>query len=133
MKEKITLLGKTTEYPTTPDKKTLEWFENKYQKNSYSVEHSTEEITSLCRKTGQPDFGTITIWYVPNKKLIESKSLKLYLQSYRYERTFMEPMVNRIANDIYDVIEPEALTVEGKFNARGGVTLKCEVYKGVKK
>lgn len=129
MKEEVKnlkLLGnKRTIYPKRPNKNILEYFDNKFPKNFYEIEHKTSEITSLCRKTGQPDFGTITIYYIPNKKLVESKSLKLYLQSYRYERTFMEPMVNRILNDLVKVIEPIKMKVIGDYNARGGIALKA--------
>jgi 7-cyano-7-deazaguanine reductase len=81
------------------------------------------EFTSLCPITGQPDFGKIMIDYRPNEKCVESKSLKLYLGAYRQLGAFQESIVNKIANDLIELLQPVYLKVEGQFTARGGITL----------
>ncbi|MCA9240855.1 MAG: NADPH-dependent 7-cyano-7-deazaguanine reductase QueF, partial [Planctomycetales bacterium] len=80
------------------------------------------EFTSVCPKTGQPDFGTITITYTPRKKCVELKSLKFYLQSYRNEGIFYENVTNTILDDLAAAIEPQWMKVEAAFSARGGIT-----------
>ena len=118
----LKVLGsKQTVYPKEPDKKILETFENKYPKREYTVEFRCPEFTSLCPKTGQPDFAEIVITYTPEKKCIETKSLKLYLFSFRTYGSFMEPITNRILDDLVAVCKPQWMRIDGAFNARGGI------------
>ena len=107
----------------TPSKSLLETFDNKYPDRKYKVIFRSEEFTSLCPKTGQPDFATIIIEYEPGKKCIESKSLKLYLFSFRNCGSFMETIVNRIRDDLVSLCNPFSLKVVGNFKARGGITI----------
>ena len=107
-----------------PSSNTLEVFENKYKENDYTVEFETEEFTSLCPKTGQPDFAKIDISYVPNEVCVETKSLKLYLFSYRNHGSFMETITNKIMEDLVHVLSPQQLVVVGDFKVRGGINLK---------
>lgn len=100
----------------------LETFENQFPHRDYKIEIVAPEFTSVCPKTGQPDFGTITITYTPNKKCVELKSLKFYLQSYRNEGIFYEMVTNTIVDDLAMVLEPRWLKVEAAFGARGGIT-----------
>lgn len=101
----------------------LERFPNKFQKNMYEVRFVSKEFTSLCPKTGQPDFGEIHITYVPDKWCIESKGLKLYLFSYRDEPTFMETLTNRILIHLVRLVQPHTMSVLGVFAPRGGIGL----------
>ena len=112
-----------TSYPRTVTPALLETFPNAYPDRRYTVTFASEEFTSLCPKTGQPDFGVITIRYVPGARCIESKSLKLYLFSYRDEGTFMETLTNRILDDLVAACEPLEMEVTGDFAARGGITI----------
>ncbi|WP_300160304.1 preQ(1) synthase [Solidesulfovibrio sp.] len=112
-----------TAYPTTVTPGLLETFPNAYPDRRYAVTFESREFTSLCPKTGQPDFGTITIRYVPGARCIESKSLKLYLFSYRDEGTFMETLTNRILDDLVAACQPLEMEVTGDFAARGGITI----------
>ncbi len=113
-----------------PDAATLEWVPNPFnsrKENPNQVEGrihiSAPEFTSLCPITGQPDFATIEIEYIPRERLVESKSLKLYLGQFRQHGEFHESCVNRIANDLVTLLEPEYLLVVGKFTSRGGIAL----------
>lgn len=117
--------GKTT-YHTTPSKDILETFTNQHQDVSYLVPFvmPRDEFTSLCPKTGQPDQARIEIVYVPSEKMIESKSLKLYLFSFRNTGEFHEDVINRIAKDLFSVLEPNYLRVYGDFAPRGGIAIK---------
>ena len=110
-------------YPDTVSPDLLETFPNAFTGRRYTVTFRSAEFTSLCPKTGQPDFGTITIRYVPDTRCIESKSLKLYLFSYRNEGTFMETLTNRILDDLTRACDPLEMEVIGDFAARGGVTI----------
>jgi len=112
-----------THYPRTVSPGLLETFPNAFPGRRYTVTFASEEFTSLCPKTGQPDFGTITIRYVPGARCIESKSLKLYLFSYRDEGTFMETLTNRILDDLTAACDPLEMDVTGDFAARGGITI----------
>lgn len=124
----LTLLGKKLrQYPQSPDKAHLETFDNSYPQRDYCVRFECPEFTSVCPVTGQPDFGQITIEYVPDKLCLESKSLKLYLFSFRNYRTFHEEAVNRILDDIVGAIHPRRLRVTGRFNPRGGISINVEV------
>jgi len=100
----------------------LETFENQYPGRDYAIRIVCPEFTSVCPKTGQPDFGTLTITYVPGEKCVELKSLKLYLQQYRNEGIFYEHVTNRILDDLVAVVEPRRMTLEAAFHARGGIT-----------
>ena len=124
----LTLLKKgETRYPTTPDEANLETFENANQQRNYWIKFETSEFTSLCPITGQPDFATITIDYIPGKLCVESKSLKLYLFSFRQTGTFYEEIVNRIYTDLFKLLEPRRLVVNGDFTARGGITSAVKI------
>lgn len=113
----LTLLGRQVRRPA----KKLEAFPNTHPRRGYRVILETSEFTSLCPVTGQPDFGTITISYVPDRLIVESKSLKLYLWSYRQEGHFHEEVVNRILDDLVKAIRPRSCEVKGVFNVRGGI------------
>ena len=100
---------------------TLECFPNPHPGREYEIEHVCPEFTSVCPITGQPDFATITIRYVPNERCIELKSLKLYLWSYRNEGAFHEALTNRILDDIVNVLSPRYVRLKAQFNVRGGI------------
>lgn len=117
-----------TEYRLSgPSRGVLETFENKYPNREYIVEFVFPEFTSLCPKTGQPDFATIEVRYSPDRKCIESKSLKLYFFAYRNYGSFMETIINKILEDLVGVCSPRWMQVLGKFNARGGTVINVEV------
>ncbi len=124
----LTLLKKgETRYPTSPDEATLETFENANRQRTYWIQFKTSEFTSLCPITGQPDFATIMIEYIPEKLCVESKSLKLYLFSFRQTGTFYEEIVNRIYTDLFEQLKPRRLVVNGDFTARGGITSSVKI------
>jgi len=100
----------------------LETFTNRHPGRDYLVEHTCPEFTSMCPKTGQPDFGTIRVSYVPDRLCVELKSLKLYLQDYRTKGIFYEDVVNVILDDLVAATKPRRLTVEGNFRVRGGIS-----------
>jgi 7-cyano-7-deazaguanine reductase len=106
--------------PTQPSK-TLETFANPKPGRDYVIRFETDEFTCLCPKTGQPDFATIRIEYVPDSLCVELKSLKLYLWSFRNEGGFHEDVTNRILDDLVAAVRPRRLRVEGDFNIRGGI------------
>jgi 7-cyano-7-deazaguanine reductase len=99
----------------------LETFDNPYPDRNYRVESVCPEFTSRCPKTGQPDFGTLTITYIPNSRCFELKSLKLYLQQYREEGAFYEDVANRILDDLVAVTRPRWMEVRAEFTPRGGI------------
>jgi len=115
--------GRDAPIPRSPDKARLETFRNAYPKRDYWIHFECPEFTALCPITGQPDFGAITIDYIPARACLESKSLKLYLFSFRNHGTFHEAAVNRILDDIVTVCRPRRLRVTGRFNARGGIAI----------
>lgn len=115
--------GKTT-YPESPDEARLESFPNAYPGRPYTVRLDCPEFTSLCPITGQPDFGHIRIEYVPADRCVESKSLKLYLFSFRSQGSFGEAIVNRILDDLVAVCSPRSATVTGSFTPRGGIAIE---------
>ncbi len=117
------VLGKTIKVPMTYDPSVLDAFDNKHPMRDYWVTFTAPEFTTLCPKTGQPDFATITIRYIPAKKLVESKSLKLYLFGFRNHGDFHEDVVNIIYNDIWKLLKPKYLEVYGKFAPRGGISI----------
>lgn len=100
----------------------LETFENQYPNREYTVEIVCPEFTSVCPKTGQPDFGTMTIRYVPAERCVELKSLKFYLQSFRNEGIFYENVTNRILDDLVAVLAPRRMTLTASFTPRGGIS-----------
>ena len=125
----LTLLKKNhKDYPTSPKKAKLESFKNSHPKRDYWIELDCPEFTSICPITGQPDFGHIMIEYVPDKLCIESKSLKLYLFSYRNHGAFHEEVVNLIMDDIIKAISPREICVSGEFNKRGGIGIAVEAF-----
>ena len=105
---------------TTPSKD-IESFPNPAPARDYEIEFECPEFTCLCPKTGQPDFATINISYVPDVECVELKSLKLYLWSFRDEGHFHEAVTNRILDDLVAKISPRSMTVEGDFYVRGGI------------
>ncbi|MDQ1286278.1 MAG: 7-cyano-7-deazaguanine reductase [Thermodesulfobacteriota bacterium] len=111
-------------YPSSPDQTRLETFENKYPERDYIIRFDCPEFTSLCPVTGQPDFAKINITYVPDRKCVESKSLKLYLFSYRNAGMFHEEITNKILEDIVNASSPRWLKVLGVMNPRGGIGIE---------
>ncbi|RKS85256.1 7-cyano-7-deazaguanine reductase [Orbus hercynius] len=105
----------------TPD--VLETFDNKHLNNDYFVKFNCPEFTSLCPVTGQPDFASIYIAYVPNIKMVESKSLKFYLFSFRNHGAFHEDCINIIMQDLIALMDPKYIEVWGKFTPRGGISI----------
>ena len=103
-------------------RETLETFENQFPQREYTIEINCPEFTSVCPKTGQPDFGTITFTYVPDEKCVELKSLKMYLQLFRNEGIFYENVSNTILDDFVAVVEPRRCALLASFSARGGIT-----------
>ena len=108
-------------------RETLETFDNPQPGRDYTIEIVCPEFTSLCPKTGQPDFGTLTFTYTPDRRCVELKSLKLYLQQFRNEGIFYEDVTNRIADDLVAVLEPRRLKLLAAFTARGGITTEVTV------
>jgi len=100
----------------------IEIFDNQYPQREYTIEIVCPEFTSVCPKTGQPDFGTITITYVPEANCVELKSLKFYLQRFRNEGIFYENVTNKILDDLVESIHPRQMTIVASFTARGGIT-----------
>lgn len=100
----------------------LETFDNQYSGREYTVEIVCPEFTSVCPKTGQPDFGRLMVRYVPREKCVELKSLKLYLQQYRNEGIYYEHATNRILDDLVAVVRPRRMTLTAAFRPRGGIT-----------
>ncbi|UCG23500.1 MAG: NADPH-dependent 7-cyano-7-deazaguanine reductase QueF [Chloroflexota bacterium] len=107
---------------TRPNKQ-LETFPNRHPNRDYSVELTTDEFTCVCPATGQPDFARITIRYVPDQKIVESKSLKLYFWSFRNEGVFHEHVTNVILDDLVAALEPRRCEVMAEFGVRGGIAI----------
>ena len=105
----------------------LETFDNQYLGRAYTIEIVCPEFTSVCPKTGQPDFGTLTFTYSPDKKCVELKSLKLYLQQFRDQGIYYEHATNRILDDLVAVLQPQRLTLVARFTPRGGITTSVTV------
>ena len=121
--DNLNLLGKKTEYKTTYAPEVLETFTNKHQDHDYWVTFDCPEFTTLCPITGQPDFATIRIDYIPDTKMVESKSLKLYLFSFRNHGAFHEDCVNVIMKDLIRLMDPKYIEVTGIFTPRGGISI----------
>ena len=120
----VTLLGNQgVAYQFDYDPSILESFDNKHPDNDYWVKFNCPEFTSLCPITAQPDFATIYISYIPDQKMVESKSLKLYLFSFRNHGDFHEDCVNIIMKDLIKLMEPKYIEVWGKFTPRGGISI----------
>lgn len=102
--------------------KLIEVFKNLYSNRDYTVTHIAPEFTSLCPITGQPDFGKITIEYIPDKLCLELKSLKIYLTSYRNDGIFYESVTNKILDDLVSICKPRHMKITAVFNVRGGIS-----------
>ncbi len=119
--EGLTLLGRKAQ-----PSKTLEAFPNRSPERFYLVTLETNEFTCQCPMTGQPDFANIKVQYIPDQKVIESKSFKLYLWSYRNEGAFHEHVINQILGDLVNALDPHWIKVTGVFNVRGGIGITVE-------
>lgn len=120
----VTLLGNTgVKYPSQYAPEVLETFVNKHPGREYLVTFTCPEFTSLCPKTGQPDFAKIIINYIPRERMVESKSLKLYLFSFRNHGDFHEDCINIILNDLVKLMDPLYIEVRGLFTPRGGISI----------
>ena len=127
----LTLLNRNhKDDPDSPEKAKLEAFDNKFPGNDYVIEFDCPEFTSLCPVTGQPDFGHIKVRYIADKRCVESKSLKLYLFSYRNHNTFHEEAVNQILTDLVKLLSPRWMRVEGVFRPRGGIAISVAAEGG---
>jgi 7-cyano-7-deazaguanine reductase len=124
----LTLLGSKAE----PSKR-LEAFPNHNPERDYLVRLETDEFTCVCPATGQPDFATITVEYIPDQKILESKSFKLYIWSYRNEGVFHEHVTNKILDDVVSTLEPRWCRVQGAFSVRGGISITVEAEYGERK
>lgn len=120
----VSLLGnQNTAYSFDYNPEVLETFDNKHGYRDYFVKFNCPEFTTLCPKTMQPDFGTVYISYIPDEKMVESKSLKLYLFSFRNHGDFHEDSMNIIMNDLIELMDPRYIEVWGKFTPRGGISI----------
>ena len=122
-KEGLKSLGSKTQYKMDYAPEVLESFVNKHPDNDYWVRFNCPEFTSLCPITGQPDFAEIRISYIPDVRMVESKSLKLYLFSFRNHGDFHEDCVNTIMKDLIKLMDPKYIEVWGKFTPRGGLSI----------
>ena len=113
-----------------PTRDLLEVFDNPFPQRPYTIETVCPEFTSVCPMTGQPDFGTLTITYIPTKHCFELKSLKMYLQQYRNYGAFYERVTNTISEDLVAVTQPQWLKIEGAFTPRGGIRTTVVVEHG---
>jgi 7-cyano-7-deazaguanine reductase len=118
----LTLLGKERNQPS----RQLETFPNTHVGRRYTVTFDCPEFTCVCPMTGQPDFATVTIKYIPDEKILESKSLKLYLWSYRNEGTFHEHVANVILDDLVEALQPRWCEVTAEFSVRGGISITVQ-------
>lgn len=123
LEDTLSLLGRKTEYKSDYSPEVLEVFENRHRGKAYWVRFNCPEFTSLCPITGQPDYAEIRISYIPDVRMVESKSLKLYLFSFRNHGAFHEDCVNIIANDLVKLMDPLYLEVTGFFTPRGGISI----------
>ena len=121
--EGLAALGRKTEYRQDYAPEVLETFQNKHPENDYWVRFNCPEFTSLCPITGQPDFAEIRISYIPAERMVESKSLKLYLFSFRSHGAFHEDCVNIIMDDLIRLMDPKYIEVTGDFSPRGGISI----------
>ena len=121
--DELTVLGSKAEIPNDYNPSALEVFENMHPERDYLVSLRCAEFTTLCPITGQPDFATLLINYIPDKLLVESKSLKLYLFSFRNHGDFHEDVTNVIMNDLIALMQPKYIEVKGLFVPRGGIAI----------
>jgi 7-cyano-7-deazaguanine reductase len=121
--EQLKLLGRETQYASNYDPSLLETFQNQHPNNDYWVQFNCPEFTTLCPITGQPDFAEIKILYLPGERMVESKSLKLYLFSFRNHGDFHEDCVNVIMKDLIRLMDPKYIEVVGLFLPRGGISI----------
>ena len=121
--EDLKALGRHTEYSQDYAPEVLETFVNQHQENDYWVRFNCPEFTTLCPITGQPDFAEIKILYIPGQRMVESKSLKLYLFSFRNHGDFHEDCVNTIMKDLVRLMDPKYIEVVGLFTPRGGISI----------
>ncbi|MDR1102591.1 MAG: preQ(1) synthase [Tannerella sp.] len=121
--EGLTALGRRAEYEATYAPQVLETFANRHPENDYRVRFLCPEFTSLCPITGQPDFADIHIDYIPDLRMVESKSLKLYLFGFRNHGAFHEDCVNLIMKDLIRLMDPKYIEVTGYFTPRGGIRI----------
>ena len=119
-------LGQTSALPASPQEAMLDYVPNPRAGARYMVRFAAPEFTSLCPVTGQPDFATITIRYIPDQRIVESKSLKLYFWSFRDEGHFHEHVTNMILDDLVAALDPLYCHVTGAFNVRGGISITIE-------
>ena len=124
LKDLKVLRKSRTRFPDSPARARLETFGNRYPHRDFWITFDCPEFTSLCPVTGQPDFGHLSIRYIPARRCVESKSLKLYLFSYRNFPTFYEEAVNRILDDFVRACAPRECVVDGVFTPRGGIGIK---------
>jgi len=125
--EGLTLLAKNESgYFSSPEEAKLESFANRHPGRDYWITFDCPEFTSLCPVTGQPDFGHITIRYIADQRCVESKSLKMYLFSFRNHNSFHEEVVNRILDDVISTCAPRRAIVIGNFRPRGGIAINVE-------
>jgi 7-cyano-7-deazaguanine reductase len=118
----LTLLGQGTTQPS----KLLETFPNKHPNRRYKVRLETDEFTAVCPLTGQPDFAKLRVEYIPNEKIVESKSFKLYIWSFRNEGIFHEHVTNVILDDLVEALDPHWCRVVADFSVRGGIAITVE-------
>ncbi len=129
----LTLLKRSEQdYPDSPGESQLETFENLYAGRDYIIEFDCPEYTSLCPVTGQPDFGHIVVRYIPDRRCIESKSLKLFMYSFRNANTFHEESVNTILDAVVAACAPRRAEVTGRFRPRGGIAINVVARYGDK-
>ena len=121
--DNLQALGRKAEIPQTYAPEVLETFDNRHPKRDYWVQFNCPEFTSLCPITGQPDFAEIRILYIPDRRMVESKSLKLYLFSFRNHGDFHEDCVNIIMDDLIELMDPRYIEVVGLFVPRGGISI----------
>lgn len=123
----LNLLGTSqTPLPASPEDAKIEVFENRSAHRDYTITLDCPEFSSLCPVTGQPDTARIRIAYVPDTQCIETKSLKLYLASFRNAQAFNEEIVNRVLDDLVSACQPRSMSVSGSFSSRGGISLTAE-------
>lgn len=123
LEQQLSLLGNKSSYKATYAPEVLEAFDNKHPEHDYWVRFNCPEFTSLCPITGQPDFAEIRIGYIPDRKMVESKSLKIYLFSFRNHGAFHEDCVNIILKDLIRLMDPKYIEVTGLFLPRGGISI----------